>query len=460
MNLASSVVPESGRQREAPSNGLGRSLERLRLQIYLGQMVADIIVVVGSFMLAGVLYEVDPWRRSLILPAQLLLPIFLTIALYNGTYSLPSLRNWRSGLVRVLMALVISGALLNFIAFFAQLNRAFSRGGFIIAMVLAALLFVATRRLFAIVTRRLCGPSPVNVLVIDDGGDPIDLPDTYRVRATEHGLQPALDDPHSLDRLSRYVINMDQVVVSCPPEKRVAWAMALKGAGVHSEVTSSFMNEIGALGVVRREEAGLTTLLVATGPLGIRARVLKRGFDVAVSFGALVITAPVFLIAALAIKLDDGGPVLFRQRRIGRRNQLFSIYKLRTMSVDGSDADGNRSTQKGDARITRIGNFLRRTSIDELPQLINVLKGDMSLVGPRPLVLDEDRNIGGHHRRQRLQLTPGITGPWQVLGTAERRVPLREMVTLDYLYAGNWSLWTDVKILLRTAVHVVRGHGL
>ncbi|MCO6809622.1 sugar transferase, partial [Pseudomonas aeruginosa] len=112
-----------------------------------------------------------------------------------------------------------------------------------------------------------------------------------------------------------------------------------------------------------------------------------------------------------------------------------------------------------DPRVTRTGRWLRRYSLDELPQLINVLKGDMSLVGPRPLVIEEDAQVEGRHRR-RLHLTPGMTGPWQVLGTAEQRIPLRQMVTLDYLYVGNWSLWTDIKILLRTALHVVKGHGL
>ena len=159
MNLAPSVVPEIGAQRDVPARGLGRSLERVRLQLYLAQMVTDIVIVVGSFMLAGLLYEIDPWRRSLVLPAQLLLPIFLTIALYNGTYSLPSLRDWRSAAARVLMALVISGALFKFIAFFAQLNRALSRACFIIAIGDRAVLFVASRRLFAVVTRRLCGPN-------------------------------------------------------------------------------------------------------------------------------------------------------------------------------------------------------------------------------------------------------------------------------------------------------------
>jgi lipopolysaccharide/colanic/teichoic acid biosynthesis glycosyltransferase len=107
--------------------------------------------------------------------------------------------------------------------------------------------------------------------------------------------------------------------------------------------------------------------------------------------------------------------------------------------------------------VTRAGRLLRRTAIDELPQLINVLRGDMSLVGPRPLVLDEDRQVAGRHRG-RLRLVPGITGPWQLLGPT--RVPLSEMVTIDYLYGANWSLWNDIKILLRTVAYVVHRRGL
>jgi lipopolysaccharide/colanic/teichoic acid biosynthesis glycosyltransferase len=109
-----------------------------------------------------------------------------------------------------------------------------------------------------------------------------------------------------------------------------------------------------------------------------------------------------------------------------------------------------------DPRVTRVGRILRRTSLDELTQLFNVVRGEMSLVGPRPLVPEEDRQIQGWHRR-RLHLTPGMTGPWQVLGSS--RIPMREMVTIDYLYVANWSLWGDFKILLRTVPHVVLRRG-
>ena len=188
--------------------------------------------------------------------------------------------------------------------------------------------------------------------------------------------------------------------------------------------------------------------------------------DLAGAALGLLALAPFGLLLAAAIKLDSHGPVFFRQRRVGRDGRVFRMYKFRSM-VDGAEAqraalEALNETHgvfklAADPRVTSIGKFLRRSSLDELPQLINVLLGDMSLVGPRPLVVDEDRLIEGRHR-DRLQLPPGMTGPWQVLGPT--RPPLSEMVKTDYLYATNWSLWTDVKILLRTFAHVAKQRGL
>ena len=194
---------------------------------------------------------------------------------------------------------------------------------------------------------------------------------------------------------------------------------------------------------------------------------LKATVDKAVALLLVVVLAPVLLAVSCAIAVTTGGPVLYRQRRAGWRGETFCLLKFRTM-VDGADAhkaalmedneaDGGLFKIKDDPRITRVGNVLRRYSLDELPQLINVLRGEMSLVGPRPLVLDEDRQIEGW-RRSRLELPPGMTGPWQVFGSA--RIPLNEMVKIDYLYGANWSLWLDVKMLLRTVAFVLGRRGL
>jgi exopolysaccharide biosynthesis polyprenyl glycosylphosphotransferase len=211
---------------------------------------------------------------------------------------------------------------------------------------------------------------------------------------------------------------------------------------------------------------GVTVLGVRRPGLSRSSRAIKRSMDLVGSALGLLLVSPFLLAAAVMIKLDSPGPVFFRQLRVGRDGRTFKMFKFRSM-VDGAEAqrtalEALNETDglfklSSDPRVTRVGQLLRKSSIDELPQLINVLLGDMSLVGPRPLVVDEDRLIEGRHR-DRLQLPPGMTGPWQVLGPS--RPPLSEMVKTDYLYAANWSLWTDIKILLRTFGHVVGQRGM
>jgi lipopolysaccharide/colanic/teichoic acid biosynthesis glycosyltransferase len=191
---------------------------------------------------------------------------------------------------------------------------------------------------------------------------------------------------------------------------------------------------------------------------------IKRAFDVVATSLLLLFALPIIAIAALLIRLDSPGRVFFRQTRVGQDGEHFSMIKLRTM-IDGAEAlkEGLMALNEthglfkiaDDPRITRVGRWLRRSNLDELPQLINVLRGQMSLVGPRPLVLDEDARVVGSDRR-RLHLKPGMTGPWQTLG---QRVSLAEMVKVDYLYIANWSLWIDLKILIRTVPHVTGRRG-
>ena len=198
------------------------------------------------------------------------------------------------------------------------------------------------------------------------------------------------------------------------------------------------------------------------------SQIVKRAFDVTGAGLALIVLAPLFAVVAAAIKLETPGPVMFRQRRIGRNGHEFEMLKFRSM-VQGADErkvelehlnEGAAGLFKiiEDPRVTRVGRVIRAWQIDELPQLVNVLRGDMSLVGPRPLIPNEDRRIEGWYRR-RLDVPPGITGHWQVLGSS-RRVPLAEMVKLDYLYVANWSLWGDVRLLLRTAGFLARQRGV
>lgn len=210
---------------------------------------------------------------------------------------------------------------------------------------------------------------------------------------------------------------------------------------------------------------GVTLLGVRHTQLNPSSRRLKRAFDVAGATLVLAAAAPLIAIIAIATRLDAPGPVFFRQLRVGRDGEPFRIFKFRTMVDDAeqlkdelrdlNEADGLFKI-RDDPRITRVGRLLRRTSLDELPQIFNVLLGQMSLVGPRPLVAEEDGRIIGV-RRGRLRLTPGMTGQWQISGSS--RVPLEDMVKLDHLYVSNWTLWDDVKILLRTIPYVLAREG-
>jgi lipopolysaccharide/colanic/teichoic acid biosynthesis glycosyltransferase len=196
------------------------------------------------------------------------------------------------------------------------------------------------------------------------------------------------------------------------------------------------------------------------------APALKRAFDLAVSLLALILLAPFLIAIAIAIKLDSPGPVLYRQRRVGKGGGYFKMLKFRTME-DGAhsrrdelrhlnECEDGLFKLTEDPRVTRVGHFLRATSLDELPQLLHVVTGVMSLVGPRPLVPEEDLLIMGEYRK-RLELRPGITGPWQVAGASQ--VPIREMVKLDHDYVLSQSLRGDLRLLFGTLPHVVGRRG-
>jgi exopolysaccharide biosynthesis polyprenyl glycosylphosphotransferase len=240
----------------------------------------------------------------------------------------------------------------------------------------------------------------------------------------------------------------------------------LKAVGVRVSILPRLLEVVGST-VAFDDLHGVTVMGVKRFELTRSSAAVKRIFDLVWTSIGLVAVAPLMLVAAVAIKLDSPGPVFFRQQRVGRYGNRFQIFKFRTMVADAEaqkDALRHRNeAQDGlfkiaaDPRVTRVGRILRKTALDEIPQLLNILKGEMSLVGPRPLVLEEDMRVQGWHRR-RLELTPGMTGPWQILGPT--RVPLREMVAIDYLYVANWSLWNDMKILLRTVSYVFSGRGL
>ena len=208
--------------------------------------------------------------------------------------------------------------------------------------------------------------------------------------------------------------------------------------------------------------------LIGVRPVGMArgARLMKRAIDVIGALIGLTVGAPLLGLIALAIRLDSPGPILFRQTRVGTNGKLFPIYKFRSMRVGAeaevaqlwkmNEADGPLFKIQNDPRLTRVGRLLRRTSLDELPQLWNVLRGEMSLVGPRPPIPAEVEQYMVWHKK-RLEARPGMTGLWQVSGRSN--LTFDEMVLLDIYYIENWSLWLDLKILLRTIPQILLGRG-
>jgi exopolysaccharide biosynthesis polyprenyl glycosylphosphotransferase len=256
-------------------------------------------------------------------------------------------------------------------------------------------------------------------------------------------------------------LGVDRVIIGSWPgdlSSRTQLVRILIAAGIHVDLVSGEPDLLTSGGVLHHIE-GMPMLNLGPSSIAPAGRLFKRALDVAVSGLALLALSPLMGYLALRIKLDSKGPVLFRQRRGGRWGEVFEVVKFRTM-VDGADAlrDELRSTSmngesglfkiKEDPRITKFGAWMRRRSLDELPQLWNVLKGDMTLVGPRPLPLDEIAQLNGH-RAVRESVRPGITGHWQTLGRSD--IPFEDMVKLDYAYVVNWTATEDIRILLKTA---------
>jgi len=242
--------------------------------------------------------------------------------------------------------------------------------------------------------------------------------------------------------------------------RRIAWA--LEGRDV-SLIVAPALTDVAGPRVTVRPVAGLPLLYVDEPRLSGAARLVKGSMDRVSAAVGLVLTAPLLAAVALAVRLSSPGPVLFVQPRIGRGGDVIHVWKFRTMVdgaaaaqpalADGSHASGLLFKVDDDPRVTRLGHWLRRTSLDELPQLVNVLRGEMSLVGPRPLAVDADAFVGDEHRRHLVK--PGITGLWQVSG--RRAQSWEDAVRLDLYYVENWSLTMDLAILARTVTAVLHG---
>lgn len=282
---------------------------------------------------------------------------------------------------------------------------------------------------------------------------------------------PVLGDHEELASLVDR-LDVERVIVAfpdAPDESTLDTVRDLSALGLQVDVVPRMFELLGPEVRMHGVE-GLALLGLPNTHLSRSALILKRALDLVVATAGVVVLSPVLVAIAIAVKLDSPGPVLFRQERMGHRGRTFTILKFRTMASDAearkgavahlnqhADGDARMFKIPDDPRTTRVGRILRRWSLDELPQLVNVITGHMSLVGPRPLILAEDAHVDGWGRR-RLDLKPGITGLWQVLG--RDGIPFGEMLDLDYRYITGWSLRNDLKLIFRTLPALLRArHG-
>lgn len=438
------------------------SLERRRLQCYLALVLGDIVSIFIGFAAVGFMLAGGEGIGEGLVHSQIILPIYLTLALYNGAYSTASLQDGWKGIFRGLVAIAMAVVVVVFVQFLIRPESDVSRAGFNGGAIAAMMVITWMRLQLRSFVRWRCGENIINELVIDDGGPQVQLRGAIRISAAAMGLRPNLNDPNALDRIGLVLRNIDRVVVSCPAGRRAEWAMMFKGANVDGEVLDDEVARLGAQGARVVGKHGL--LLVSAGPLGLRDRAVKRLFDVAFAGGAILALSPLLIVVALMVKLQDGGPVFFTQRRMGRGNRFFNMYKFRSMTQALCDTNGNVSASKDDQRITRVGRFIRRTSIDELPQLFNVLLGDMSLVGPRPHAtgsLAGDKLFWEVDLRywQRHSLKPGLSGLAQVRGfrgATDRESDLVNRLQADLEYLEGWTIMRDLQIIfltMRVLVH-------
>jgi exopolysaccharide biosynthesis polyprenyl glycosylphosphotransferase len=428
---------------------------------------------------------------------------FLPVAYLGFTCALPALW-WASVLLaggydcrfiglgsdefrRVLNAAVSLIAGVAVLSYFAKLNLA--RGYTAVALPSAAVLDLAGRYLLRKRLHRLrsLGSCTRRVIAVGHAAAVADLVTTLR-RDSYHGLSVVAtclagaggarggrvaDVPvaGALGSVTAAVgqFGADTVAVLACPEmdgrrlRELAWE--LEKTGTDLCVAPALLDVAGPRTTIR-PVAGLPLLHVDHPELTGGKQAVKSAFDKAIAASAMILLAPLFAAIALAIKFADGGPVFFRQTRVGKDGRAFTFYKFRTMVVDAeqrkpllaarNEADGVLFKLRHDPRVTRPGSWLRRSSLDELPQLVNVLLGDMSLVGPRPALPEEAARYGDHMRR-RLAVTPGITGLWQVSGRSD--LPWEEAERLDLRYVENWSFALDLQILWKTGSAVIRGSG-
>lgn len=434
---------------------------RARVRLYLLGMVLDIWWMLASFAVANRIavghWLGEPGKPHGFVMVALIAPVFMILAVNNGAYGIQMLNNVRASSRRALLSFFQAVLLALVVIFLSKIAEQLSRLAFLIGFGFTVPGLILARILIRRLAVQLMGNVPrIEAFIIDGPVERAPPSHMLVIDAQAIGLDPARHDAGMAALLAHAVGGAEHVVVACPDERLHDWSMALKSLAAKGEILVPGMARFApAQGGTFDHQP---TLVVAGGPLTFRDRIIKRLFDTAFSAAAILLLSPVLIITAIAIKLTSPGPVLFRQERLGRDARPFHIFKFRSMRTDMTDARADQLTLKDDPRVTRVGAFIRKTSIDELPQLFNVLLGDMSIVGPRPhapgakaanvLYWEVDARYWARHC-----IKPGITGLAQVRGHRGNTVEEEDLVLRlqsDLEYVTGWSIWRDLRIVAAT----------
>jgi polysaccharide biosynthesis protein PslA len=439
--------------------------KKTRVLISISLMASDFIALIVGFTSANiVVYGFDDLPQiGTVLAASL--PLMLMFGLHDSAYSSRVGINAPRSIYRGLKSFLFLAAALMLLAFLFKIGADFSRAQFLVGTLLSVVLMTVFR--WGVANYNVIPASRglfADLHIYDGDHEPKDG-GLFVLNAAQAGLVPNRSDSRMMSRLGMFAKGMDSVVVHCAPDVRESWAQALKTLDVPTEIVVPELDQLRPLAITARD--GHASILLSDGRLTWEQEVLKRLFDLALVIPMLPLLLPIFLVVAVAIKLDSPGPVFFRQNRIGIGNRSFRIWKFRSMQFSQQDSGASKLTQRDDPRVTRVGAFIRRTSIDELPQLLNVLTGDMSLVGPRPhaplakagslLYWEVDETYWERH-----VVKPGITGLAQVRGFRGNTFiesNLRDRLQADLEYVAKWSLILDVKILATTIVMPFSGNA-
>ncbi len=457
-------------------------------------LVADVVGLLTSYLVALTLAppafdgdRVDPIWEVLLFAATL--PLWVLLARVYGLYDRDEERTDHSTVDDVVGVFqVVTLGTWSFLVFTHVFGLPYPNLGRLVVFWLIAVMLVPLLRAGSRVVGRRQAAYVQNVIIVGSGNvahllaDKIEKHPEYGLRVTgfvdrddgasgqgsgKRSLIGTTDELPSLVR--RHVVHRVAIAFSTDShEQTLRVIRSMQDSDVQIDIVPRMFEVLGTNAQLHTIE-GIPLVGLPSPRLSGSSRFLKRSLDVSAATLGLVLLAPVFVMVAVWIKLDSRGPVFFRQVRMGAAGRTFRVIKFRTMVRDAEakkseiahmnmhNGDDRRMFKvPDDPRVTRAGRFLRRWRIDELPQLLNVVSGQMSLVGPRPLILDEDQHVE-HWARRRLDLKPGITGLWQVLGASD--IPFEEMTKLDYLYVTNWSLREDLRLILLTLPALTRARA-